>query len=69
MTTLNLALTIYLSGVLFVLWNLYEALRDHYDETKYMNKPAFILTIVFMASCSWLIVLYCLLKTKGEDNE
>lgn len=69
MMTFNIALTIYLLGVLFVLWNLYEALRDHYDEARYMNKPAFILTIVFMASCSWLIVLYCLISRKGEDNE
>lgn len=69
MTTFNLVLTIYLTGVLFVLWNLYEALRDHYDETKYMNKPAFVFTIIFMASCSWLIILYCLIKRKGVDNE
>lgn len=69
MMTFNIALTIYLLGVLFVLWNLYEALRDNYDETRYMNKPAFILTIIFMASCSWLIVLYCLISRKGEDND
>lgn len=69
MTTFNIVLFIYLLGVLFVLWNLYEALRDHYDEAKYMNKLAFILTIIFMASCSWLIVLYCLIKRKGENYE
>lgn len=64
----NLALTIYLTGVVFVLWNLYEIMKEHYDETRYMNKMAFILTIMFMASCSWLIILYCLFR-KGERDE
>lgn len=65
----NIALTVYLLGVLFVLWNLYEALRDHYDEARYMNKTALTFTILIIASCSWLIVLYCLLKKKGEEDE
>lgn len=69
MTMFNIALTIYLLGVLFVLWNLYEIFRDNYDESIYTNKPAFIFTIIFMASCSWLIILYCLIRRKGDDNE
>lgn len=69
MITFNVILFIYLLGVLFVLWNLYDALKEHHIEDLYTNKRAFIFTIIFMASCSWLIVLYCLIRRKGDDNE